>query len=100
MSSLVLSSDHVVEHCATCGEEVANADKLVIEKDPIHKACFKCALCDAKLQMGHCAVEHSLRSRYGPRFYCTLVCSTRPVSEKEAKLKEKGVQIRQPKAKK
>ncbi|KAI1694799.1 LIM domain-containing protein [Ditylenchus destructor] len=94
------AQDPTIEPCATCGELVPHADKLVVEKETIHKNCFKCALCGTSLQMGHCAVEHNLRGRYGPRWYCTLVCATRPMAEKEAKLKEMGVQVRQPKPKK
>uniref|UniRef100_A0AC35FSB0 LIM zinc-binding domain-containing protein n=1 Tax=Panagrolaimus sp. PS1159 TaxID=55785 RepID=A0AC35FSB0_9BILA len=94
-----MAQDPTISSCAICGERVEHVDKLVVESETIHKTCFKCSLCGDKLQMGHCAVDRALYGRYGPRWYCSLICCTRPISEKEAKLKEMGVQIRQPKKK-
>uniref|UniRef100_A0A914PWK4 LIM zinc-binding domain-containing protein n=1 Tax=Panagrolaimus davidi TaxID=227884 RepID=A0A914PWK4_9BILA len=99
-----MAQDPTISSCAICGERVEHVDKLVVESETrffinIHKACFKCSLCGDRLQMGHCAVDRALYGRYGPRWYCSLICCTRPISEKEAKLKEMGVQVRQPKKK-
>uniref|UniRef100_A0AC34GWB7 LIM zinc-binding domain-containing protein n=1 Tax=Panagrolaimus sp. ES5 TaxID=591445 RepID=A0AC34GWB7_9BILA len=94
-----MAQDPEITSCAICGERIEHVDKLVVESETIHKTCFKCSLCGDRLQMGHCAVDRALYGRYGPRWYCSLICSTRPISEKEAKLKEMGVKVRQPKKK-
>jgi hypothetical protein len=94
-----MAQDPTISSCAICNERVEHADKLVVESETIHKTCFKCSLCDEKLQMGHCAMDRALYGRYGPRWYCSLFCSTRPISEKEAKLKQMGVQVRHAKKK-
>uniref|UniRef100_A0A914HZ63 polynucleotide adenylyltransferase n=1 Tax=Globodera rostochiensis TaxID=31243 RepID=A0A914HZ63_GLORO len=86
------AQDYDVKDCAICNEGVQLADRLVVEKETIHKGCFKCAFCGTRLQVGNCAMELSFYNRYGPRWYCSLICAHLPTGEKEAKLKELGVQ--------
>ncbi|KAL7074727.1 hypothetical protein ACQ4LE_005939 [Meloidogyne hapla] len=94
------AQDPAIVDCAICEKRIEHTDKFVVEKEIIHKDCFKCALCGTRLQVGFCAMELSLYNRYGPRWYCSLICAHQPQSIKEAKLKELGIPVRQPKTKK
>jgi len=38
-------------------------------------------------------MELSLYNRYGPRWYCSLICAHQPQAVKEAKLKELGIPV-------
>ena len=104
------AQDPEVVPCAVCGDLVQHVDKFAVEKEIgkassvldlminlkhflVHKACFICAYCGCKLQVGHCAQELSFYNRYGPCWYCHLICAYRSVGEKEARLKENGVEV-------
>uniref|UniRef100_A0A914HLI1 LIM zinc-binding domain-containing protein n=1 Tax=Globodera rostochiensis TaxID=31243 RepID=A0A914HLI1_GLORO len=82
------------KNCTFCGEKIALTDRLMVDRETIHRNCFNCCLCGAKLQPGHAAMELSFYNRYGPRWYCSGSaggCALTPMSEKDAKLKEKGM---------
>ncbi|KAF7629899.1 hypothetical protein Mgra_00009087, partial [Meloidogyne graminicola] len=63
----------------------------------VHKGCFNCCYCRAKLQAGNAAMEQSFFNRYGPRWYCSGAsgnCALIPVAQKDAKLKELGLNVK------
>jgi len=82
--------------CAICGDNVQHVDKMMVEKEIIHKECFACAFCERKMQMGYCVQELALRGRYGPCWYCTLICAHMPLAKKEQALKDRGVEVQKP----
>ncbi|KAL3074234.1 hypothetical protein niasHS_015064 [Heterodera schachtii] len=86
------AQDYEMKDCAICNEGVPLGEKLVVEKETIHLGCFKCAYCGTRLQVGNCAMELSFYNRYGPCWYCSLICAHLPTGEKEAKLKALGKQ--------
>ncbi|KAL3069982.1 hypothetical protein niasHS_015807 [Heterodera schachtii] len=90
-------ADPVLEECAFCGEKVTLTDRLMVDRETIHKNCFNCCFCGAKLQPGAAAMELSFYNRYGPRWYCSGhagSCAMTPVAQKDAKLKEKGLNVK------
>uniref|UniRef100_A0A915CL39 LIM zinc-binding domain-containing protein n=1 Tax=Ditylenchus dipsaci TaxID=166011 RepID=A0A915CL39_9BILA len=101
------AQDAPPKRCSICGQVVALADKLVVEQETIHKDCFKCSYCELPLKPGDCAQELSFHSRYGPRWYCKrlssasdCVCIQQTITAKETRLREMGVQVRNPKGRK
>ncbi|KAH7696223.1 pollen-specific protein SF3-like isoform 1, partial [Aphelenchoides avenae] len=54
--------------CVLCGNEVETLEQLVqVERQTVHKDCFKCAYCAEALKPGFCAQDHSLTVRFGHR---------------------------------
>nr|CAD2187606.1 unnamed protein product [Meloidogyne enterolobii]CAD2199027.1 unnamed protein product [Meloidogyne enterolobii] len=91
------AGDPDIKNCAFCGEKVQIADKLMVDREIIHKGCFNCCYCGAKLQAGSAAMEQSFFNRYGPRWYCAGAlgnCALVPVAQKDAKLKERGLNVK------
>ena len=87
-------AEYEAKDCPVCGIPVPLADRLTIDRETIHKKCFDCCYCGAHLEQGTAAMERSFYDRYGPRWYCRGTsgkCSTLPTSQKEVKLKEKGL---------
>nr|CAD2191344.1 unnamed protein product [Meloidogyne enterolobii] len=96
-------AEYVPKDCPLCGVPVQLADRLTVDRETIHKACFKCCFCACNLEQGAAAMERSFYERYGPRWYCRGTagkCSLLPNSKKEEKLKEKGLAERKIKNKK
>uniref|UniRef100_A0A915DXJ6 LIM zinc-binding domain-containing protein n=1 Tax=Ditylenchus dipsaci TaxID=166011 RepID=A0A915DXJ6_9BILA len=58
-----------IDKCAICKSDVMRGEDMVVERKTIHKNCFKCGYCGCTLQLGRCAIDHSL-SRYGLIYFC------------------------------
>ncbi|KAH7708099.1 hypothetical protein AAVH_24652 [Aphelenchoides avenae] len=75
--------------CFVCKGQVPRADQIVVDKETLHKNCFKCGCCGAELKHGNAA---QLKTAVGPRWFCsgrgTKACAMLDKPEREKNLKK------------
>ncbi|KAH7705674.1 hypothetical protein AAVH_27114 [Aphelenchoides avenae] len=69
--------------CAVCRAPVKNAEKVVVDRETIHKECFICGYCDKELKHGACAL---IKTSMGKRWFCRN-CALLDPSERQKKLR-------------
>uniref|UniRef100_A0A914E1J3 LIM zinc-binding domain-containing protein n=1 Tax=Acrobeloides nanus TaxID=290746 RepID=A0A914E1J3_9BILA len=81
--------------CDICSEPVDFTEpKVKIQKQIIHKECFKCIICDEQLEIGCCAMDHGLCRYFGPMWFCQVHMGLGS-GEKYALMKQRMQEMRQ-----